>query len=155
MTTSADRTEPEAGAAANGSAPEANSADAERVRTMVGDLVADEPGPLRRTATAIVTRFGAATLVFAVLLMIFGGAFAVSTPPFWGHDEITQFGRAYQVAHGGFLPERIADTRGVSYGGDVPVSIDDLMGYALKDYTENPQEPDPMVYDPADYDRFK
>ncbi|MEV6274604.1 DUF2142 domain-containing protein [Nocardia sp. NPDC051832] len=157
MTTSADRTESnEAGVATNGAAAETDSADAERVRTMVGTMVgAEETGRARRIAGSIVHRFGAATVVFAVLATIFGAAFAVSTPPFWGHDEITQFGRAYQVAHGGFLPEEIPDTRGVSYGGQVPTSITELMGYALKDYTSNPQEPDPMVYDPADYDRFK
>ncbi|MEU8895044.1 DUF2142 domain-containing protein [Nocardia sp. NPDC048505] len=144
--TTADRTEPDAAApSTNGTAPEPDS---------TGERKAGQ-GRARRGATVVVTRFGAATVVFAVLVTIFGAAFAVSTPPFWGHDEITQFGRAYQVAHGGFLPERIEDRRGVSYGGDVPVSITELMGYALTDYTTNPQEPDPMVYDPADYDRFK
>ncbi|MET7769130.1 DUF2142 domain-containing protein [Nocardia sp. NPDC005366] len=100
-------------------------------------------------------RFGAATLAFTVLAGIFGALFTVVTPPFWGHDEITQFGRAYQVAHGGALPQRIHDARGVAYGGDVPVSVTELMGYALRDYTTNPEEPDPMIADPAVYDRLK
>ncbi|MBH0779029.1 DUF2142 domain-containing protein [Nocardia sp. NEAU-351] len=112
-------------------------------------------GSLRRVAAPLIARFGAATLAFAVVAGVFGAVFAVVTPPFWGHDEITQFGRAYQVAHGGILPERIADDRGISYGGDVPVSVTTLMGYALRDYTTNPEEPDPMVADPSDYDRFK
>ncbi|MBF6129112.1 DUF2142 domain-containing protein [Nocardia brasiliensis] len=102
----------------------------------------------------VVERFGAATIAFTVLVAIFGGLFTVLTPPFWGHDEITQFGRAYQVAHGGFLPQEIHDNRGVAYGGEVPTSITALMGYALKDYTTNPDEPDNMVADPGAYDRL-
>ncbi|MEV0249953.1 DUF2142 domain-containing protein [Nocardia sp. NPDC050712] len=152
MTTSADRTEPDtagAAAATNGAAAEPKSTPAaEQVR-------AEQVHPVRRVASSVGHRFGAAAVAFAVLVTIFGAAFAVSTPPFWGHDEITQFGRAYQVAHGGFLPERIEDTRGISYGGEVPTSITELMGFALTDYTTNPQEPDPMVADPADYDRLK
>lgn len=103
-----------------------------------------------RASTAI-QRFGTASVVFAILAAIFGVTFAVVTPPFWGHDEITQFGRAYQVAHGGILPQEIEDSRGVAYGGDVPKSIDDLMGYALRDYTDNPAEPGPMVFEPGRY----
>lgn len=102
----------------------------------------------------VVERCGAATIAFTVLVAIFGGLFTVLTPPFWGHDEITQFGRAYQVAHGGFLPQRIHDDRGVAYGGEVPESITALMGYALTDYTTNPDEPDNMVADPGAYDRL-
>ncbi|WP_216911001.1 DUF2142 domain-containing protein [Nocardia noduli] len=109
----------------------------------------------QRYGAPLVARFGAATLAFTLIAGIFGALFAVVTPPFWGHDEITQFGRAYQVAHGGVLPQRIDDTRGVAYGGDVPVSVTELMGYALRDYTSNPQEPDPMIEDPAVYDRLK
>ncbi|MGY2028925.1 DUF2142 domain-containing protein [Nocardia gipuzkoensis] len=101
-----------------------------------------------------VARLGGATIAFTLLATIFGALFTVLTPPFWGHDEITQFGRAYQVAHGGFLPQRIHDDRGIAYGGDVPSSITALMGYALKDYTTNPDEPDPMVGDPARYDQL-
>ncbi|WP_069162044.1 DUF2142 domain-containing protein [Nocardia altamirensis] len=102
----------------------------------------------------VVARLGPATVAFTVLVAIFGGLFTVITPPFWGHDEITQFGRAYQVAHGGLLPQQIHDNRGVAYGGDVPKSITALMGYALRDYTTNPDEPDSMVEDPGAYDRL-
>ncbi|UGT52794.1 DUF2142 domain-containing protein [Nocardia asteroides] len=103
---------------------------------------------------ALNRRLGAATVAFAVLATVFGALFAVLTPPFWGHDELTQFGRAYQVAHGGVFPQRIADDRGVAYGGDIPVSVDALMGYAFRDYNDNPDEPDAMVADPGAYDRL-
>ncbi|MBF6092328.1 DUF2142 domain-containing protein [Nocardia cyriacigeorgica] len=109
--------------------------------------------PVRRTADTLIARFGAATLAFTILATLFGAVFAVITPPFWGHDEITQFGRAYQVAHGGFLPQEIDDDRGVAYGGQAPAAIDALMGYAFRDYNDNPEEPGPMVGDPGGYDR--
>ncbi|MGW6727880.1 DUF2142 domain-containing protein [Nocardia sp. NPDC055029] len=102
-------------------------------------------------------KLGAATVAFAVIATVFGALFAVLTPTFWGHDEITQFGRAYQVAHGGVFPQRIADDRGVAYGGQIPVSVDELMGYAFRDYNDNPDEsdePNAMVADPAAYDRL-
>lgn len=99
-------------------------------------------------------KLGAATVAFAVIATVFGALFTVLTPPFWGHDEITQFGRAYQVAHGGVFPQRIADDRGVAYGGQIPVSVDALMGYAFHDYNDNPDEPDAMVADPGAYDRL-
>lgn len=111
-------------------------------------------GKVAGLAQRIVTRFGAATVAFTILAAIFGAVFAVATPPFWGHDEITQFGRAYQVAHGGFLPEKITDTRGVAYGGEIPASIDALTGYAFEDYRNNPEEPGAMVADPGAYDRL-
>ncbi|AYF76531.1 DUF2142 domain-containing protein [Nocardia yunnanensis] len=122
-------------------------------------LAAPEPAPApaattgpRRAVIGIERRFGSAALTFVLIAGIFGAVWSVLTPPFWGHDEVTQFGRAYQVAHGGFLPEKIHDDRGPAWGGDVPVSIDALMGYAMDDYTNNPDEPEPMVADPHAYD---
>ncbi|MGH8882432.1 MAG: DUF2142 domain-containing protein, partial [Stackebrandtia sp.] len=85
---------------------------------------------------------------------IFGLVFAVMSPPFWGHDELTQFGRAYQVAHGGFTPTEIEDSRGVAYGGEVPAAMEALMGYAHHDYSNNPGEPYPRVADPGAYQRL-
>lgn len=102
----------------------------------------------------LTTRLGAATVVFALVATVFGALWAVLTPAFWGHDEITQFGRAYQVAHGGVFPQQIPDDRGVAYGGQIPVSVDALMDYAFHDYRENPDEPDAMVADPGAYDRL-
>ncbi|NNH74108.1 DUF2142 domain-containing protein [Nocardia uniformis] len=120
------------------------------------EAAGSEPGPtgVRGVLETIERRFGAAALAFVVVAGVFGAVFAVVTPPFWGHDEITQFGRAYQVAHGGFLPEQIPDTRGVAYGGAVPSSVDALMSYAFDDYNHNPQEPDPMVADRDAYQRL-
>ncbi|WP_405133951.1 DUF2142 domain-containing protein [Nocardia sp. NBC_01388] len=115
--------------------------------------VPEQPTGMKRVAARIEQRFGTATLVFLLLAGVFGAVFSVLTPPFWGHDEITQFGRAYQVAHGGFLPEKIHDDRGPAWGGDVPASVDALMGYAHNDYVNNsPDEQDPMVEDPHGYE---
>lgn len=117
----------------------------------------DEPSePAHRTALTrsrdLVHSWGTASVVFTIVAAVFGVVFAVITPPFWGHDEITQFGRAYQVAHGGLLPQEIDDTRGVSYGGDVPITVDALMGYALDDYTNSPPEPAPLAQNARGYD---
>ncbi|OJF83596.1 hypothetical protein NS14008_36405 [Nocardia seriolae] len=109
---------------------------------------------LRRAVIGVERRFGSAAVLFILIAGIFGAVWSVLTPPFWGHDEITQFGRAYQVAHGGFLPEKIHDDRGPAWGGDVPVSIDTLMSYAFHDYNDNPDEPEPMVADPHAYDEL-
>ncbi|MGW4844992.1 DUF2142 domain-containing protein [Nocardia brasiliensis] len=154
MTTSADSTTAESSEttqAPNETAPESTPAarpDAAGAEPKAGKAA------LATAGARVIERFGAATIAFTVLVAIFGGLFTVLTPPFWGHDEITQFGRAYQVAHGGFLPQEIHDNRGVAYGGEVPTSITALMGYALKDYTTNPDEPDSMVADPGAYDRL-
>ncbi|WP_083864420.1 DUF2142 domain-containing protein [Nocardia brevicatena] len=116
---------------------------------------ATAPGRFRSLWAALVARVGPATLAFALLTGFFGLVFTVTTPAMWGHDEITQFGRAYQVAHGGFLPTEIEDPRGVAYGGPVPAAIEVLMGYSLNDYTLNPGEPHPMVANPHTYDRLE
>ncbi len=117
----------------------------------------DSPPKASRLSAAVCwlqLRVGLGSAVFLLIGAIFGATFSVVTPPFWGHDEITQFGRAYQVAHGGFGPQRIPDARGVSYGGQIPVSIDALMGYALRDYSRKPQEPAPLSAGHAAYDRL-
>ncbi|WP_232535188.1 DUF2142 domain-containing protein [Nocardia terpenica] len=108
-------------------------------------------GGLGRVWCWLQRRVGLGAAGFVVVAGVFGVIFSVVTPPFWGHDEITQFGRAYQVAQGGFLPERIADDRGVSYGGDIPLSIDGLMGYAFGDYNRKPVEPERFAADPVAY----
>ncbi|WP_227978868.1 DUF2142 domain-containing protein [Nocardia spumae] len=111
-------------------------------------------GPVQRLRSGIRRHLGFAAAAFVVVAGIFGIVFAAITPPFWGHDEITQFGRSYQVAHGGFTPERITDDRGVSYGGSIPLSIDGMMGYAFTDYNRHPAEPDALAADPQAYDRL-
>ncbi|MBB5913620.1 putative membrane protein [Nocardia transvalensis] len=119
----------------------------------VAEAAETPPGvdPLRRAGGWVRERMGAATAAFLVVATLFGAVWATVTPAFWGHDEITQFGRSYQVAHGGFLPQRIADDRGVAYGGDIPLSIDGLMSYAFTDYNRRPPEPEPMAADRVSY----
>ncbi|MEU1985207.1 DUF2142 domain-containing protein [Nocardia sp. NPDC019395] len=107
-----------------------------------------------RAGRAVVHRAGPATVAFVLLAGIFGLVFAVISPPFWGHDELTQFGRAYQVSQGGLTPTEIEDSRGVAYGGEVPASVDALMGFAFDDYTHNPGEPFPDVAEPSTYKRL-
>lgn len=100
-------------------------------------------------------RWGTASATFALVSLLFGTLFALFVPAFWGHDEISHFSRAYQVAHGGILPQQIfSDPRGLSYGGQVPSSIVDLMDLAFDDFYNNPPEPAPMVADPAAYARL-
>ncbi|RBO91845.1 DUF2142 domain-containing protein [Nocardia puris] len=161
MTASAERgttvDDPEHPAAGNGSARVDDPAPA-RAESETAAPQQDSPtaaAKVRGVAGGVVERFGAATVAFAVIAAVFGALFAVYTPPFWGHDEITQFGRAYQVSQGGFLPQEIEDDRGVAYGGEVPASVDELMGYAFRDYQDNPAEPGRMVADPGAYDRLE
>ncbi|MEV2225226.1 DUF2142 domain-containing protein [Nocardia vinacea] len=150
MTTSADRT-----ATAANPEPATTDNDVATAESAAAEPDSSRPNPARDFGRRIVARFGAATVAFTIVVTVFGALFAWITPPFWGHDEITQFGRAYQVAHGGLLPQRIHDDRGISYGGDVPISITQLMGYALHDYSTNPEEPDQMVADPGSYARME
>ncbi|MFF0457069.1 DUF2142 domain-containing protein [Nocardia africana] len=139
---------------------EADTEDAERDEVSNGssrvtDTDQRQPeGLLRRAWSPVARHLGPAAAVFLLVAGVFGIVFATITPPFWGHDEITQFGRAYQVAHGGFTPERITDDRGVSYGGQIPLSIDGLMGYAFTDYNRHPTEPAPLAADETAYDRL-
>ncbi|MQY22423.1 DUF2142 domain-containing protein [Nocardia macrotermitis] len=116
----------------------------------------DSPDKSRMAAAVCWTQrhLGFGALAFILIAAVFGGVFTALTPPFWGHDELTQFGRAYQVAHGGFGPERIPDSRGVSYGGQIPVSIDAMMSYAFHDYNRKPPEPEPLSAGRAAYDRL-
>ncbi|GGK69376.1 DUF2142 domain-containing protein [Nocardia camponoti] len=130
------------------------TAEISTVAAEPGEPAAADPVAKAGWLGKVLNRFGAATCAFAIIATVFGAIFAVLTPPFWGHDELTQFGRAYQVAHGGVFPQRIADGRGVAYGGEIPVSVDALMDYAFRDYNDNPEEPDAMVADPGAYDRL-
>ncbi|MFI5715016.1 DUF2142 domain-containing protein [Nocardia sp. NPDC051750] len=107
-----------------------------------------------RAGRAVIHRAGPATVAFVLLAGVFGLVFAVMSPPFWGHDELTQFGRAYQVSQGGLTPTEIEDGRGVAYGGEVPAAVEALMGFALDDYTHNPGEPFPHVAEPGTYQRL-
>jgi len=117
----------------------------------------EEMGAAEAAAPMSVTSWPwtSAAVLFAIVSVLFGAIFTFVTPAFWGHDEITQMGRAYQVAHGGFFPQRINDQRGVAYGGQVPASLNKLMGHAFEDYRNNPPEPGRMVEDPSSYRRLE
>ncbi|MGW4591129.1 DUF2142 domain-containing protein [Amycolatopsis thermoflava] len=92
-------------------------------------------------------------LAFVLLSLVFGGVFAVITPPLWGFDEFTHVGRAYAVDHGRMLPRRIPDSLGY-YGGEVPSTITDLIGHAAPNYLAPPPPPAPSVVDPGEYERL-
>ena len=58
--------------------------------------------------------------------LIFSLCFIAITPPFWGNDNASHYGRAYQVAHGGLLPQSIDYTdkpKVRSYGGELPNTL--------------------------------
>lgn len=98
-----------------------------------------------------------AVLVFLLLAGLFGSVFAWAVPPFWGHDEITQYGRAYQVSQGGMLPSEIPEDRqpGMrSWGGQVPAEVQLLMDAAFQDYGTDHPEPAAEVDDPLLYPRL-
>ncbi|MEU6561834.1 DUF2142 domain-containing protein [Nocardia nova] len=167
MTTRADEEAGDAGkqaaddAPAEQSGPENSAAPdiAAEPAASHSDVVSDsEPAgsasPIRRLWRGTGQHLGFAAAAFVVVAGIFGIVFAAITPPFWGHDEITQFGRSYQVAHGGFTPERITDDRGISYGGQIPLSVDGMMSYAFTDYNRHPGEPDALAADEEAYRRL-
>ncbi|HHX84475.1 MAG TPA: DUF2142 domain-containing protein, partial [Actinomycetales bacterium] len=100
---------------------------------------------------------GAPVVVFLLLAGFFGAVFAWAAPPFWGHDEITQYGRAYQVSQGGWLPQEIPEDRveGMrSWGGEVPLEVWQVMGLAFEDYETDLPEPAPEVDNPTAYPRL-
>ncbi|WP_067885208.1 DUF2142 domain-containing protein [Nocardia vaccinii] len=142
--------------------PEADRSPADDAGHRTGgkseDAAAQTDSPKGRRTSAVAhwvrRHLGPAALAFVLVAAVFGAVFTVLTPPFWGHDELTQFGRSYQVAHGGFGPQRIADSRGVAYGGQIPVSIDAMMNYAFRDYNRKPPEPAPLSAGRAQYDRL-
>ncbi len=69
--------------------------------------------------------------VFVGLSLLFGTYFALVVPLGWGPDETSQFSRAFQVANGGFAPERLPDSQGLPvYGGSVPQSAVDVLRFA-------------------------
>jgi uncharacterized membrane protein len=80
-------------------------------------------------------------LAFVVLSLFFGTVFAFITPPFWGHDEISHFGRAFQIDHGQVLPMPVPDARGVAYGGQIPQTAKALTDYAFANYHEKTPRP--------------
>ncbi len=105
------------------------------------------PPPLRAR------RADRCSVLFVLLGLGFGVAFALLTPPFWGQDEIGHVARAYAVAHGDVLPQRIPSADGVDYGGAVPVTVQELADHAQANFVP-PVPPPPQVDDPAEYRRL-
>ena len=69
-------------------------------------------------------RVDRAALLLGLLVLVVGSLFAVAVPKMWGPDEPQHFYRAYQVAHGGFLPLKVTDVNGAPvYGGQMPSSV--------------------------------
>ncbi|HEX8973517.1 MAG TPA: DUF2142 domain-containing protein [Oryzihumus sp.] len=94
-----------------------------------------------------------ATLLFVVLALLFGGVFSVAVPQVWGPDEPQQFYRAYQVAHGGFLPLHVATVHGAPmFGGQVPRSVEALKAVGPWRLWDKPVR-SPVYGDPAGHRR--
>jgi uncharacterized membrane protein len=90
--------------------------------------------------------------LFALLALVFGLVFIAINPPYWGNDGMSQFARAFQVAHGHLLPQEIQwGGKGKSYGGVVPTTAWNLYVHAGADLGSNPAEPAPIVLSPKDY----
>ncbi|MGH3631237.1 MAG: DUF2142 domain-containing protein [Sciscionella sp.] len=106
----------------------------------------------RRPRFRTIDRCGAA---FVLLSLLFGLIFVFITPPLWGFDESAHFGRVYQIDHGQILPKRIPDTRGIAYGGEVPINANALVNYATADYHKPPRPPAPRVTNPGEYQRLQ
>jgi hypothetical protein len=96
-----------------------------------------------------------ATAVFAAFAIAAGVIFIMISPPFWGNDGMSQFGRAYQVSQGDLLPVPIewGDADG-AYGGRIPTTAWHLYEHAVADLQDNPPEPAPLISEPAEYDRL-
>lgn len=93
-------------------------------------------------------------LAFALISLLFGGVFALVTPPLWGLDEFRHFARAYAIDHGRILPQQIPNPSGVDYGGPVPSTVDTLFWYAVDNFSDPPPPPAPSIPDPGAYDRL-
>jgi uncharacterized membrane protein len=79
-----------------------------------------------------------AVTVFVAIALFFGLLFVYSTPPLWGADETTHFGRMYQVSQGHIFSEFYGTNRhGGGYGGKVPQNANDLIHYVNKDLTDD------------------
>ncbi|WP_165496225.1 DUF2142 domain-containing protein [Alloscardovia theropitheci] len=93
-----------------------------------------------------------ATMLFAVIAMVFGTIFVSIAPPFWGNDGMSQFARAYQISRGHFAPVEInwGDT-GKSWGGRIPTDVWNLYVHTSDDLGKNPAEPAAEINDIAKY----
>lgn len=120
---------------------------------LVGQQAPDPPEDAA-ARPARTRRADGCTFAFVVLTLVSGVVLAVLTPPFWGQDETGHVARAYAVASGHLLPQRIpAADGGVDYGGEVPVTVQELADFAQADFVP-PVPPPPHVADRAEYRRL-
>ena len=85
-------------------------------------------------------RVDRAALLLGLVVVVIGTLFAVAVPKMWGPDEPQHFYRAYQVAHGGFLPHKVADLKGAPvYGGRVPSSVLPIQALSTRHQWNQPQ----------------
>lgn len=112
--------------------------------------------PLKRGLSSSIERLGGkAVVAFLAIGLVFGTAVCTLTPPFWGNDGMSQFARAFQVAHGRFAPVEIDwGENGRSWGGDIPVAVWHLYEHAGADLGKNPDEPAPFIDSPEEYSRL-
>ncbi|HUC96005.1 MAG TPA: DUF2142 domain-containing protein [Candidatus Saccharimonadia bacterium] len=73
--------------------------------------------------------------IFIVIALVFGFIFVFATPLLWGADETTQLGRAYQISQNHVQPEFFGIFHGGGYGGQLPTSLINLIGYVNQDLT--------------------
>lgn len=94
-------------------------------------------------------------LAFAAIALLGGTAFIVMNPPFWGNDTVSQYSRAYQISHGHLLPQEIEwFGKGESYGGTIPMSVQDVIAVAGEDISQHDPEPAPLASRGDEYDEL-
>lgn len=75
---------------------------------------------------------------FVAIALILGIIFAVKTPPLWGADETSHYARAYQIAQGNLLSDKMPyPYGGDSYGGKIPKSVHDLIWHTNQDIQQD------------------
>lgn len=74
-----------------------------------------------------------AWVLYLLIGIPFGLYFAIATPPLWGTDETSHFGRVYQITEGNILPDRDPG----NYGGQLPASLMKLWFYTKGDLLDN------------------
>jgi len=78
-------------------------------------------------------------IAFLVISLFFGVIFVAKIPPLWGADETTHYARAYQIAQGDFVSDKMAYPWGsTSYGGYIPKSVFNLIWHVNDDITKDP-----------------
>ncbi len=90
---------------------------------------------LMKTDVKILSLNSRCEAVFVILASIFGLVIMFITPPFQVPDELNHFFRAYQIAEGQFLPQKIDEKH---YGGVLPVSLHNT-GLKVNDLPFHPE----------------